>query len=216
MKVNELKNSSKASLAKLFLIIFYLVGLFGFGFEATFPLFQKLVPFNLIVSAFLLFCFHQKWDTKALVLFIVIPLIGISIEIIGVNTQLFFGDYNYGRSLGVKLLDTPILIGLNWLILSYCIYTSFRKIREKWYFMFFAAGLMVAFDFVMEPVAMRIDMWDWKDGLIPLKNYLDWYWVSLIIFFLMWITKFKAKNELGTTLILIQFLFFLSLNFILK
>ncbi len=216
MQTIEINKISKVSVARLFLVIFYLVGLLGFSFELTFPLFQKLVPLNLIVSALLLFSFHNRWDVKSILLFVTIPVFGILVEIIGVNTQLFFGNYSYGESLGLKIFNTPVLIGLNWLILTYCIYSSFVRFREKWFFIFPAAAIMVGFDFILEPVAMQIDMWDWQGGIVPLKNYVDWYWVSLIIFFFMWITKFRAKNELASTLILIQFLFFLSLNFILN
>ena len=200
----------------MFLVIFYMIGLIGFSFEATFPLFQRLVTINILLSALLLFLFHEKWNLKTLILFVLIPLFGVAAELVGVNTQAIFGSYSYGDSFGPKVYNTPVLIGLNWLILTYCIYVSFIGIRRRWYFMFLAAALMVGFDLALEPVAMRIDMWSWEGGIVPLRNYIDWYWVSLIIFFFMWVTKFNAKNELGASLILIQFLFFLSLNFILK
>ncbi len=216
MSAIQLNKFSRVDYAKAFLIIFYLVGLIGFSMSITFPLFEKLVPLNILISAVLLFSFQKSVDAKTILVFVLIFAIGIFVEILGTNTGILFGEYKYGQSLGVKVFETPLLIGLNWLILCYCFYASFPKFRNKWYFVFLASLLMVGFDFVLEPVAMKIDMWNWAGGVVPLKNYLDWYLVSVVIFFLMWWIKPKIENGLASTLIIIQILFFVGLNILLK
>ena len=45
-------------------------------------------------------------------------VIGLVTEIIGVNTGLLFGTYSYSSILGPKLFNVPLIIGLNWVMLS--------------------------------------------------------------------------------------------------
>ena len=75
---------------------------------------------------------------------------------------------------------------------------------------------MVLFDFVMEPVATALNMWSWETVQIPLKNYVDWYLVSVLIFALMRAARLQLNNRLAVWILLVQFGFFLGLNIILK
>ena len=42
------------------------------------------------------------------------------------------------------------------------------------------ALLMVCFDLLMEPAAVKLDYWTWMNGDIPLQNYLVWFGLSFI------------------------------------
>ncbi|MGQ8338845.1 carotenoid biosynthesis protein [Sunxiuqinia sp. A32] len=207
-------NITAVTIGRVFLIVFYIVGLIGFSFPQSRELFKNLIPLNLLLNAFLLFLFHKKWDYKIILFMIGVMLFTFAVEVIGVNKHWLFGNYEYGDTLGPKVMGTPLLIGLNWLILTYCIYASFPGLHSKWFFIVLAAISMVGFDMAMEPVAMQVDMWNWKGGIVPLKNFLDWFLVSLVIFFVMWKMKLKAENEMASSLIIIQFLFFACMNFI--
>jgi bisanhydrobacterioruberin hydratase len=44
-----------------------------------------------------------------------------------------------------------------------------------------AAGLTVAFDAVMEPVAIALGYWTWTGGAIPLRNYAAWFLISAVL-----------------------------------
>ena len=46
-------------------------------------------------------------------------LIGMICEILGVNYGYIFGDYVYLNNLGTKVFGVPILIGINWVILTF-------------------------------------------------------------------------------------------------
>ncbi|KOH46692.1 hypothetical protein NC99_05320 [Sunxiuqinia dokdonensis] len=201
---------------KIVIAILYLVGILGFSFEATYSLFVLLTPVNLLLTTLLLLYFQRKWSIKTAFVLIGVAGIGFVTELIGVNTGLLFGDYEYGPALGIQLMNTPLLIGINWLILAYGVFVLFDKINQRWYFPFIGALLMVAFDFVMEPVATALKMWSWETVQIPLKNYVDWYLVSLLIFALMRAARLQLNNRLAVWILLIQFVFFLGLNLILK
>jgi bisanhydrobacterioruberin hydratase len=137
--------------------------------------------------------------------------------VIGVHTGEVFGDYSYGRALGLTLLDTPLLIGLNWLMLTYCVFAIMESTKL---FLplkaLLAAMLMVVYDIVMEPVAIRIDMWSWGEGPIPLQNYQAWFIISLVFLVAMHLAGIKTKNRVAPWLFGTQFVFFSLLNLSLR
>jgi uncharacterized membrane protein len=201
--------------ARIFLVIFYAVGIAGFSLSATHDLFQKLVPLNLLISITLLFIFHEKWSLKHILVFAGIALAGFMVEMAGIHTGLVFGSYAYGDALGLKLFSTPLLIGANWLLLVYCIYVLFPKINERWFYPLLGAALLVVFDVVMEPVAIATDMWSWEGGVIPLKNYVTWFIVAALMLFVMQQFRIRYSNLLAGWLLAIQFIFFFILGFLL-
>ena len=201
--------------ARVFLIIFYAVGVAGFAWTVTHDLFQRLVPLDLLVSSALVFAFHRSWSVKHILVFAGIALAGFLLEMTGIHTGLIFGSYTYGNALGLKVLCTPLLIGLNWLVLVYAVYVLFPEINRKWYYPLLGAALLVVYDFVMEPVAIATDMWSWEGVSVPLKNYLTWFWVSAAMLYTLQFAGISYKNRLAAWLLVIQFLFFVILGFIL-
>lgn len=202
--------------AKIIVVIWYLVGIAGFMIRPLAPIFQKLTPYGIVLAASLLFYFHEPKNRKSGLIFSGIAVAGFVVELIGVNTQLIFGFYSYGNSLGPKIWNTPLAIGINWLILIYCISAWAKPIRDTWYFPLVGATMMVTFDWLMEPVAIAIDMWGWACNSIPLKNYTDWFLVSGVLFLIIRILKVEIRNPIANLLFLMQLIFFLSLNLLFR
>lgn len=200
--------------ARIIIILWYLVGIAGFSIHPLRPLFQWLTPFGMVVAAIILLYFHEPNNRKSWIIFSGIALIGYLVELIGVNTQVLFGNYEYGTALGFKLWNTPPIIGLNWLVLIYCITALTKNIRDNWYFPLVGAATMVAFDWIMEPVATATGMWSWIDGSIPAKNYIDWFMISGFLFLMIRILKIELNNRIAGILIAMQVIFFLALNLI--
>ncbi len=199
-------------IVRILIVIWYLVGIAGFMNRSLQLYFQMLTPFGIIAAALLLMVFHEPKNLKNGLIFFGIALLGFVVELIGVNTQALFGFYGYGNSLGPKLWNTPFVIGLNWLILIYCISSIAQPIRDSWYFPLIGASAMVVFDWLMEPVAVATDMWSWFGDTIPVKNYLDWFLISGFIFLIFRILKVDIHNRIGGILLLMQVIFFLVLN----
>jgi putative membrane protein len=202
--------------AKIIIVLWYLVGIAGFMNRELAPVFQKLTPFGIVMAAAIMLYFHSPGNLKSWLVFSGIALIGFVVEIIGVKTQALFGFYSYGNSLGPKIWDTPLAIGINWLILIYCISAWAKPIRDTWYFPLVGAVAMVTFDFIMEPVAIATDMWGWAFNTIPTKNYIDWFLVSGVLFLLIRILKVEIRNPIANLLLLMQLIFFLSLNLLFR
>lgn len=189
--------------------LMHLAGFLGAQIPNFAPLFRALTPFHLTTCLVLLLLFHQSWNFAAAAYCVLAFLAGFVIEAIGVHTGLIFGTYQYGATLGYKVLEVPLLIGANWLILTYCAgILADRLVLPLVGKAACAAALVTVLDVLIEPVAMKSDFWSWKNNTVPLQNYVAWYliaWVLLVVFYYL---PFNKKNQLAPLLFISQFLFF--------
>jgi uncharacterized membrane protein len=201
--------------AIVFMFIMYSVGILGFILKIH-PDFPLLTPFNLILSLAMCLVFHSQKNTKFLSICLFIAAAGFSIEAIGVNTGKIFGVYHYGKTLGFKLWQTPLSISINWLLTSYCAAMFINQLLSEKINVFFkallAAFVMVGLDILIEPVAMKTDMWTWENNIIPLQNYLGWFLTALPLQIILFYTIGHAKNKVAFSVFILQALFFLILN----
>lgn len=71
-----------------------------------------------------------------------------------------------------------------------------------------AAILMVLFDYILEPVAMKLDYWHWKNGVIPTYNFICWFGVSYLLQLIYQRMKLAEVNKVPESLFLMMFIFF--------
>ncbi len=198
---------------KILIVFFYVVGGIGMVFSFLSPIIIKLTPIVLIFSFILLMMFHNgKLNQLYLILFILIYFISFVIEVTGVNTGMIFGEYTYGDTLGFKIFNTPVIIGLNWLLLTYL--TS--SIVENYDIgnlskIFIASILMVLYDFLLEKVAPILDMWRFNDSTIPINNYVSWLLIAIIFNTLIKIFRVEISNRLSATIFISQLIFFICI-----
>ena len=209
-------NRLPAKEVRKFLFIFYAVGITGFAIPVLQPLFKIITPLALLLGVYLLAVFHEKYSTISLFIFALVFVLGFTVEIIGVNTGAIFGSYSYGETLGPKIFNTPLMIGVNWLFLIYTISSVTEPLKipaiPK---ILLSSAMMVVYDIVMELVAPLMDMWSWEGDVIPLKNYIAWFAISAFFFSLLKIFKINTRNPIAWVLLLCQFLFFCFLLIIL-
>lgn len=205
---------STISICSFLVVIFYTVGFFGFVTPGYTDLFLKLVPFHLLLM-FVLMLISQKQKNDKFWMFIVVTyLAGFVVELLGVHTGLIFGNYQYGSTLGVKFAEIPLLIGVNWVLVIYStgIFLKEFPIKNHIIRAVIGAALISVLDFLIEPVAIRFDYWEWTDLDVPFQNYVAWFIFSFIMLRFFFIMKFKKVNPAATILFIVQFLFFLALN----
>ncbi len=213
--LNEIKvflNRNKKNTIRFFLI-FYAVGIAGMLIQVTFPLFVKLIPLALLLNFAALPFFHEgKLSFSHLIVFSILFVIGFLIEAVGVNTGLIFGSYHYGNSLGVKLYETPLIIGLNWLLLVYLTASVLEKTELNSTVKIVAGALlMLGYDLIIEQVAPALDMWYWHAGGVPLQNYLAWFIIAVLFHTLIRVFHLNWTNKLAPAIFSIQVIFFLIL-----
>jgi putative membrane protein len=193
------------------LSIFYTVGIFGFIFQIH-PDFVMLTPFQLLLALGLMLWAHARWDVGSVVFCVSAFIIGYGAEVFGVQTGILFGEYVYNEVLGWKVWDTPLMIGINWILVAYSagmLINHFMKDSHWVIKSILGAALMVLLDFFIEPVAIEFGFWTWTaDGHPPLQNYLGWFWVALPVMALFFLLVKKQQNKVGYALFIIQFLFF--------
>jgi bisanhydrobacterioruberin hydratase len=204
---------SQFTAAVWFFVIFYLVGIVGMLLPVSFSLFTRLIPLALLLSTFGFLLFHPNYTTKTWLLFIILYLAGFFIEVAGVNTGIIFGYYTYGESLGFSVINTPLIIGVNWLLLVYLSSSVVEKLNvNNGIKVVLASIIMLVYDIIIEPVAPRLDMWTWANNEIPLRNYLAWFVLALIFTSLVKIFGVKTRNKLAPVLLACQLLFFIVLR----
>ena len=200
-----------------FLAIFYTVGVLGLSFAFSFNYFVKLTPLALLLSFVILLFYHKRFTIKTGLIFTLIFLIGFGVELIGVQTKMIFGSYIYGDSLGLKILDTPLIIGLNWLLLVYLANSVLNGLKLNTAVkIFFASLILLAYDMILEQVAPLIHMWSWENETVPLQNYLAWFVLALVLSGLLSWGNINLKNRIAPVILICQSLFFILLLFILK
>lgn len=212
-KVNDLTNR-KEILAISVLTILYTVGIIGITLPIH-PDFVLLTPINLLVSLGIVLAFHPVWTWQMILFLIMAYFVGFGAELFGVQTGLLFGEYRYGRVLGLKLWETPLMIGVNWMLLSYTIGVTTNHLLPNGHWLLkgiLAALLMVGLDVLIEPVAIRYDFWSWQGGTPPLQNYLGWFLVSLPLLCIFTKTQHRVRNKVAIALFFLQILFFAALN----
>ena len=145
--------------------------------------FISKTPLNLILGLVLLYWnFPPKNGLRSWITWLIVYLIGMGVELIGINTGLLFGTYQYGENLGTKVFGVPILIGVNWVVITFLTANVSRRfIKNKWLAVLFGSILMVALDFFIEPSAPVFDFWYWEGGTAPVRNFVDWFIVSFLL-----------------------------------
>jgi bisanhydrobacterioruberin hydratase len=196
-------------------IIFHLVGLAGFLVPGLNFIFLKLVPWHLLFMFLILLYSHQNGDKKFIAFITITYLLGFAAEWMGVNRHWLFGDYAYGKTLGVGFYGVPLIIGVNWFLLTYSagVLMQRSRLRSPLIRIIAGASLLVLLDLLIEPVAIRFDYWHWVDRSIPLKNYGCWFGISILMLALFELFRFKKQNIVAPVFLLTQFIFFAVLYF---
>ena len=207
------KKSVKKKQVLLFLIILlHCIGIIGLHTSYR-NYFIVLTPWNLVVTFVCLLTSFNDLSIKKIRDLILVGLAGFAVELIGVQTGFLFGTYSYGSALGYQLLEVPLLIMVNWVLLIW----GASAVVVNWKISLFLKALLVAvmltaFDWIMEPVAVSLGYWSWKVGAIPFYNYLCWFVCSFA--FSYWILKHKTveRNQVSIGILVVFVLFFAILR----
>lgn len=196
------------------ILIFHTVGLIGFSNAMLVPFFEQLVPYHLLLMLLIVLWNNESWNIQFLKFGLGVFTLSFLIEMLGTNTGLIFGEYSYGQTLGLKLLKTPILIGVNWFLLVYGVGLSLKYFRIKSSVLsaVLGANILTLLDVFIEPIAIKHNYWQWDNYTIPIQNYIAW-WICAFTFVLIFNKlHFNKQNIPGTFLLFVQFLFFILLN----
>ena len=194
--------------------LFHLSGLVGLLYIDK-NLFASLTPLNLFISSTLLFVNQKTLKKNEIIIVFLIFSIGMIAEILGVNYGLIFGKYDYGDNLGLKLLGVPVLIGLNWVVLTFiCGSISNHFIKNKYLSIVIGIILMLIIDITLEPIAPILDYWEFSGSVAPIQNYIGWAFTSLVTLCIYQFFYSYKEFTFSINLFLAQLLFFVGFNFL--
>lgn len=220
----------KKNIAIFLAALFHFSGLVGILFTPYKDWFIANTPLNLLLMLVLFWWMQEEKSAKFYIYALICYLVGMGSEAIGVNTAYLFGHYKYGTVMGTKWMGVPLLIGVTWVTIMLCCGNIMQQLYQwvesrtdgqldmqnsKWQkiaVLFDAAFLAVSFDWLMEPVAIKLGFWQWQDGIIPNYNYLCWFLISFVLQWLYRKMDFKKPNQFAVHLLVIQALFFLTLR----
>ena len=198
-------NREKISIAIIWL--FHISGILGIIYGDS-KWFISATPLILSINFFLLLinCNGHKFFFPIIFLGF---LTGMITEILGVKCGWIFGDYKYGGALGYKVFGVPLLIGVNWSLLT--VITG--AIAQQFYQNFFmriiiGSALMIFLDLLIEPIAPVLDFWVFEGGEAPFQNYIGWTSVALFLQSIFHYFRVFVKGWFPNQLYILQIIFF--------
>jgi bisanhydrobacterioruberin hydratase len=206
--------SRKYWFSAIIMVLFHLVGWIGMNTGVHTFFFEHLSWANLLLSfILLLWCHESVAEYFRLIVFVfVVFLIGMVVEIVGVRTGNIFGAYHYTSVLGPGILGVPLIIGVNWAMLTYTSAVISSLIpTPKWARVVSGALIMVICDVLLESFAIRHHFWVWEGTAgPPLTNFIGWLFVSSIsnIIFVKLIPD--TRNKLASFYLLVFFIFLIA------
>jgi len=190
-----------------FLILVYISGTIGFVAYPAF--FSPFTPYTLLLTC-LVFLLHQPYNNpKFIRAFFLLALAGYLFEIIGVKTGLVFGHYAYGNALGIKVLNVPLIISLNWALLISCgIGVAYHFFKNKYVVLIVASTLVVLIDVLIEQVAFKMNFWKFDEGIAGIQNYVGWFLISFFLCLASYKELIKVTYSSASIILILQVIFF--------
>ncbi len=194
----------------LIAVIFHFVGWVGIGVLKNETI-LRATPLHLLLMALLLII-SARQDPKMLLWMTTVFVLGYAVEWVGVHTGYLFGNYEYGAILGPQLDEIPLVIGLNWVavLTGACSVVGISRM-PVWQKIIGAALLATTFDWLLEPVAIHLQYWQWAGNVIPPFNYFCWAGVSAAMA-AGWYALQLRPNHFAVALLLIEAVFFALLR----
>lgn len=189
--------------------VVYAVGVVGLN-SAYQDYFIRLTPLNLLMSFVLVAMYHRATAVSSfLYFFFSAYMLGWAVEVLGIHTGFPFGAYSYTDRQGWRIAGVPLLIGVNWFLMSY----SFGVILCRRNFsrsqQVLAGALAMTFiDVLLEFFAVHHQLWIWEGRSYPgWENFAGWFGVSLLLQCLFVHFIPNTRNRIAPLYILCLFVF---------
>jgi putative membrane protein len=210
----ERKKIIKINYPTVFLYIIFSVGIAGHLIKQTQNIMLLLTPFTLLITgAVVLYVSAQDKSEKLLIWAVITYITTFILEALGVATAQIFGNYKYGNTLGLSFFNVPLIIGFNWVLVILGSISVSKRISKNIYSgSFLAAILAVIFDYVLEPIAIRLNYWQWDNDIIPIQNYIAWFIIAFISALIFFKLNANTNSKISIHYFFVQLIFFITLS----
>jgi len=180
--------------------------LFSLFVAAFFTATQPLRPEMAIVSSVFVVLFavpsyfavlkQHAWK-RGVAILTAIGVFALALETSAIHTGFPYGDFIYNDLLGGKVLGlTPWTVAFAWppiLLLAYYLARTVAKIKNTFALMGMTAFLTMCIDIVLDPAAVALGFWNWREpGFfyeVPLVNFAGWLlsgFIGAVILHKLW------------------------------
>lgn len=184
-------SSTKVTISAFIIWLFHVSAIIGIHLGHG-DWFLPLTPLNLGICFLLILWNIDNLNGKDLLILGIPFVLGMFVELLGVNYGLIFGQYTYGENLGWKVAGVPWMIGINWVILTYATAAiAQRAVSNTWIRVLVATFLMLGLDILLEEMAPVFDFWEFEGGNAPFQNYVGWFFTAFVAQYLFqrWFNK---------------------------
>jgi bisanhydrobacterioruberin hydratase len=181
---------------------------------------MSLSPLILVLSSFMVGLFHRDWEKRFAIFAALVFGFGFILSAIGNHTGALFGQYFYGQHLGVMIWDTPLTIGLLWLLVCYSASVVIANgvshssvFNRTWIKVLLASLIVLVMDILLEQTASILDFWYHKNQSAPIQNYTAWFAFAAAFNYLFVKMEVNTQNPIAKWFLVffIGFLFALTL-----
>lgn len=130
------------------------------------------------LAAFFLILQKEYGNMRLLETLILVFVYGLFLEI---NNTHLSQSYYYSKDFLFQVYGIPLAIAAGWGIIYYATRKFAEKFRLKWHQApFFMALIAALFDFILDPIAIRLEFWNWRISLdqewfgVPYDNLVGW------------------------------------------
>jgi putative membrane protein len=115
---------------------------------------------------------------------------GFAVEVLGVHSGVPFGSYTYGTTLGPRLFEVPLVIGLAWTMLAWPAAIAAQRLASSFVSrVLLGAWALATADLFLDPQLVAAGQWTWHSrdphlpgvASVPLSNYGGWLLAALVL-----------------------------------
>jgi len=205
-------------LEPVIIFFMYVLLIFGAIWNVT-GLFPNLMhyttsPLMMILGLGVLLSVNKFLFPKLAFWFVITAAITIGLEWLGVETGKVFGQYDYTNYLYPQVMGVPIVIGISWAGVCLGAIGLLQRSRKVYLHstttkMLMTGFLMMLFDLLLEPVAIKMGYWHWYNATPPLQNYLGWWIIGSLFSWPVFIILKNVKfSKLAFHSFLAQLIYF--------
>lgn len=196
------------------LLFFYISGIVAHLSPAIYPFTRYITDFFLLMvnGSLLALLWYASKDARLLYWAIVAYCGTFCIEALGVATGRIFGQYAYGSAMLVQWMGVPLVIALNWVVLMLAVNNLAQRIIARPLLASALSGFIIAiYDIFIEPVAIKLDYWQWEGNTVPIQNYVAWGLVAFVFSLPVQYLKLPCNRPVLLVYLAVQWFFFVML-----
>jgi putative membrane protein len=180
-------------------MVIYMASLVGFTTPHQQTWYLYYTPYFILLNVILLLIYQKEWNKSNLYFGASAIVLGFVVEVLAVQTASLYGSYNFGKTLGFRVLGVPLIMPIYWFLsaLSTACLVNKLPLKNPWVLSTFGALLMVFLTGIIHQVASALDFWSISSSNSLIRLSLVWFLVGFALQYLFIRLKASAKNPMA-------------------